>query len=269
MATGAPGGTGGARPALDNLKQGQIDLVDELREGFESLDRQTEWVLEVMIWSGGRIEEEFLHSLAGGGRDKVGLEYLGPAIYEKPVDREVARNYRLNVAASYLVPAFNDVTEELRWEFTEYGENPPDAGSQSHAAMRPAWEGLGARQWELLSELLEGFEGREGVLDWCQDLSAATLGEMENTFPRDVTGRDRTAVKNLVTPSEYARENPVGAWRYRHRMAAHIVLPWFNTALKEQASRASEQPVDVDEDVPEFELGEEDLFGEDAGDGGF
>lgn len=242
------------RPALDNLHTEQRELVMQLYDGFGWWWEVVEWSHDAVILSAGHISRELLRSMACLYGEPPIQKAILLGIGASPDESEFLRH---QIATQYVVPAFRRGLKEVRFDATEYGENPPDATKAEHVAFRPAWEELRVEQREVLREWWSGFEDLEALTEWCQRLSRAALGEESREFV-EVLGNGLDLISEAaVTTSEYAEKNPTLCKRVRAGAASVRLLPWFADAVQKQARRASEQTVEKRPDLPEYELGDD------------
>lgn len=242
------------RPALDNLHDQHKEAVERLYDGFSSYWEVVGWSHDVVILSAGGIERDLLRSTAC----LYGERPIQEAILswsDRPAGE--SRQVRHQMAVQYVVPAFRRAVREVRFDATEYGENPPDATKAEHVAFRPAWEELREKQRDVLKEWWGGFEDLEALVEWSQRLSRAVLGEENREFVEALTGGLDLMCRVAVTASEYAEENPMLCQRVRAGVASVRLLPWMADAVRKQVSRASEQTVEERPEVPEYELGDD------------
>jgi len=242
------------RPALDSLHTEQRELVEQLYGGFGSWWELAEWSHDSVILSAGLISRELLRGSACLYGEPNIKRALLVGVGSPPEESEFVRH---QIATQHVVPAFRRAVKEVRFDATEYGENPPDPSKAEHVAFRPAWEELRTKQREVIAEWWDGFEDLEAVTEWCQRLTRAALGEENRTFV-EVLGIGLDVLPQAaVTTSDYAQENPEVCQRVRAGVVWMRLLPWFADAVLKQVNRASEQTVEERRDVPEYELGDD------------
>lgn len=230
-------------PALPTLTRNVRDTRHRLLAGFESRRALLDWEQDLCIRTLGQVPQRFYRDIARSFRSAEDRTLLAVLLRDGvdgvELDREVARQERRRLAATFIVPAFNSAFRHLRPNAKQYVEDG-DAGSehapedQPYTAMRPALDELSDYQGRALSALLDGFPSGEAILDWGDDVHLATHGEIPQDFvSRCYTERATRRVLLDATP---------GAARERELLCAHYVLPHMNAGVRELAKRAGELP---------------------------
>ena len=209
--------------ALDVLDQHQETIRVELHRGFRDRREVVDWWQRAAVMTFGHIAEEWpAQSLL---HDRALLRYLVG-------DDRVSRRARGRYHSQWVEPACNDAYNHLKTEAVERlpedGQDPLqdiDPTGVDDPAMRPAFASLDRRQEECLQTLWGGFADRDALSAWVHSLNAASYGEIEREFARELM-QDRTAVRYLLDRREQE------AAIYRVRLAIDELLPAFAAAAK-------------------------------------
>ena len=137
----------------------------------------------------------------------------------------------------HVTDAYQAALRTLRTNATEYADgadheddHAPD--KQSAVAMRPSLREWDQRQAAALTDLLDGFDSREDIARWLDDVIMASYGEASGQWMRDLV-RDDVAVEILCGQS------PKHA-RGRRILAADKLLPNFRSGIRTLANNAAE-----------------------------
>jgi len=107
---------------------------------------------------------------------------------------------------------------------------------------------------DVLGELIAGFDSRRALLEWLQQLTTRTLGEIDTDFyrklgrqfrvdPQAGTSQDRVLLACLLTPEARTRHKEVPestAREVRRRLAASQILPARHRAVRRLRKDAGE-----------------------------
>jgi hypothetical protein len=237
------------RPALVRLVADVRGELATLMDGFESREAVLRWSQRLSVRTLGEIPQSFYQRLSrqfiparSAGRDapqeRAAISaLLAEQARERDIEAAKARELRRDLAAQYIIPASHRAFRGLRKDAGEYigeGEGAAhDPLAQSHIAMRPSLDELDARQATALMQLLGGFESREEILDWGEQLDLATHGELEERVARRFY-TERSTARTLLGESDAA------AWG-REILAAHHLIPTYNRGVRVLAGRAGEE----------------------------
>lgn len=236
---------GSYRPALVKLVEDVRDSERQLLRGFGSRREVLEWTQELAIRTLGEMPQDWFHQMARqfrGVPDSAHERTLVSALLRsqyrtRPLADTKAREFRRQLSARTIRPAAHRAFRELRADAGEYVDDGNDdghaPGKQQYVAMRPAIDELHQKQHAALTRLLDGFDDREGILEWGHDLELATHGEIDEEFITRCYGERST--RELLTSREASDR------RGRELFAAHYLIPVFNRGVRDLAGRAKEQ----------------------------
>ncbi|WP_226010517.1 hypothetical protein [Halomicrobium salinisoli] len=231
------------RPALVTLSEDVRERVTELQNGLRSERRVLEWLQEMTIRTLGNLDRRVYADMTRQFRGQQGIllaSMLRPGARRgrmEDLDEDVAERLRENLIAHYVHPAHRSAFRRLRPDATEYVDAAGDGDAhdpqrQRFIAMRPALSELETWQQRALEDLLDGFDGRDEILDWGNDILLATHGELGQEWLTRIYD-EPSAVEVLIGDSAQHE-------RARRLFAAHHVLPQYRAGVRVLAGRAGE-----------------------------
>lgn len=229
------------KAALVRLHDQQRDELRSFVEGFEDRTALIEWLHDFQLVTLGRVDEDVYQDL--GTRTMPLVVCLRPPERHKVRPRTTitpaeAEDTRRDIAAACLRPACRDALRDLRHtavQHVEEGESGPDPDRSPFTAMRPILDEYHTRQERLLTDLLDGFDGRMVLDEWLHDLDLGTYGEVEDVYD-DLD--HRVATRRTLQRALLGRID--NAKRTRATLAAKVLLPAFNSATRALAKAADE-----------------------------
>ena len=236
---------GSYRPALVKLVEDVRDSERRLLRGFGSRREILLWTQQLAVRTLGEMPQDWFHQMARQFRGVPSSAHertlvaalLRPGYRTRSLSEPQAREFRRQLSARTIRPAAHRAFRELRSDAGEYvddGDTDQHApGKQQYVAMRPAIDELYRKQERALTQLLDGFENREAILDWGHDLELATHGEISEEFVTRCYGERST--RNLLTSTDSSDR------RGRELFAAHHLIPVYNRGVRDLAGRAKEQ----------------------------
>jgi len=226
------------RPALVTLHTDIKDLKAEYRQGLDSERRLLTWLQEITVRTLGEIDasvyEDLPRELMG---DMPGLFVVTSVCPHEVINDEKAQRGREIWLTEQVTDAYQEAFRTLRTDATEYADegNGDDAHApdkQSAVAMRPSLREWDQRQSTALTGLLDGFDSREDISRWLDDVIMASYGEASGPWMRELV-RDEVAVEILCGQA------PKHA-RGRRILAADKLLPNFRAGIRTLANNAAE-----------------------------
>lgn len=236
---------GSYRPALVKLVEDVRDSERRLLRGFGSRREILLWTQELAVRTLGEMPQDWFHQMARQFRGVPSSDHertlvstlLRPNYRTRDLEEAKAREFRRQLSARTIRPAAHRAFRELRADAGEYVDNGDSdqhaPGKQQYVAMRPAIHELHENQESTLESLLDGFDDREGILDWGHDLELATHGEIDEAFVTRCYGERST--RRLLTGADQSDR------RGRELFAAHYLIPVYNRGVRDLAGRAKEQ----------------------------
>jgi len=235
------------RPALVTLSQDMRELTEELLDGLRSERRVLTWLQEITVGTLGYLDQLVYEDMARQFRGDQGV-LLGALLVESKREGDncdlsegAVVDLRQRFLAEFVHPAHRNAFRDLRSDATEYVDGAADEDvhnpdRQRFVAMRPALTELQQWQDRALSQLLDGFDGRDAVLDWGHDILLATHGELgEEWISRCCRERSTLRVLTGDTPADADA---------RRLFAAYHVLPQFRAGVRVLSGRAGEMAED-------------------------
>jgi len=227
------------RPALVTLHNDITDLKDEYRAGLRSERRLLTWLQEMTVRTLGEIDRQVYEDLPREMLGKQpGLFVVASVRPHDGIDNERARRGRELWLAEHVTEAYQAALRTLRTNATEYA-GAADDGDEAHApekqsavAMRPSLREWDQRQRRALTDLLDGFDSREDISRWLDDVIMASYGEASGSWMRELV-RDEVAVEILC--GETSKHE-----RGRRILAADKLLPNFRRGIRTLANNAAE-----------------------------
>lgn len=274
---------GSYRPALVALTRDLRELREELLAGFPRRRDVLDWVQRLTVRSLGELPQRYYREIGRQFRvERVGEErfqgVLLAALLEpkarsrdlvdvfrdgegairldgEPADlsaaeleEEIVTRLRERLVTRLLRPAYDRAYRELRPDATEYADESDegdvhDPREQKHPSMRPTLGELDSWQNLALSQLLEGFDDRQEVIEWGDIVELATAGsinriEATRDHDRDFIERvymERSARSILLGDDLEHR-------RGREILAATHLAPAFNLGVREIFGSTGEVP---------------------------
>jgi len=226
------------RPALVTLHNDITDLKDEYRSGIRSERRLLTWFQEVTVRTLGEIDakvyQDLPRELMG---DQAGMFVVASVRPHDGIDDTKARRGREIWLAEYVTDAYQQAFRTLRTDATEYADEGHDEDihapdKQSAVAMRPSLREWDQRQRTALVDLLNGFNGRDEISRWLDDVIMASYGEASGSWMRELV-QDEVAVEVLCGDSDKHE-------RGRRILAADKLLPNFRSGIRTLANNAAE-----------------------------
>ncbi|MFC6757880.1 MULTISPECIES: hypothetical protein [Haloarcula] len=226
------------RPALVTLHNDIRDLKDEYRGGLRSQRRLLTWLQEITVRTIGEIDaqvyEDLPRELMG---EKLGMFVVASVRPHEGIDDERARRGRELWLTEHVTSAYQHAFRTLRTSATEYVDSAEDEDAhapdkQSAVAMRPSLREWDQRQATALTDLLDGFDEREEISRWLDDVIMASYGEASGAWMRELV-RDEVAVEILC--GQAAKHE-----RARRILAADKLLPNFRRGIRKLANNAAE-----------------------------
>ncbi|WP_144900891.1 hypothetical protein [Halobellus captivus] len=234
------------RPALETLSRDQRELLRSWLAGFADRAGLLRWCHEATIATLGQLPPEW-------HRDRLmSLSELTTLVVvdaererwldqDALLDAERAREWRLAVASSDLIPACQTALRRIRWSAVEYtsdhdDDNPAyvDVADQDEPAMRPGLGETATRQRWVIERGLAGFDSRDEIVEsWIPVAIHASFGELDESLA-SAFWSERPLRAMFVD-----RDDPAAQF-YRESFLALEFLPAFNAAVEQLADRAGE-----------------------------
>ena len=236
------------RPALVKLTSDLEEMSDELMDGFRKRADVLDWMQRLTIRTLGELPQRWYHEMARqfrgvpkSARERTLLSaMLVPAVRDRDLDEDDATELRSRLIALAIAPAYHRAFRKLRADAGEYVDETDGSVSghsphvQRYVAMRPAIDELERNQQEAMSDLLEGFDDRQEIIDWGRSVELATHGEIDEMFIARCYREESTA--SMLTSGRVVDK------RARELFCAHHLIPQFNRGVRDLAGRAKEQP---------------------------
>lgn len=234
------------RPALEKLARDQRDALGSWVSGFESRADLLLWSHEATIATLGQLSptwhKQRLMSLAELSALIVTDDRYRWIGESKTLDRDEAREFRIALAASDLLPACEAAIRSIRWSTVERTPDEDDENAhlrvnveaQTAPAMRPGLEETARRQRWCIDRALEGFDSVDDVVgSWVPVAMQASFGEIDPdigaAFWREQPLRD-----------VFIYRDDRAARFFRESFVALELLPPFNNAVAQLADRSGE-----------------------------
>ena len=234
------------RPALETLSRDQRDLLQSWLAGFRDRADLLRWCHEATVATLGQLPPEW-------HRDRLlSLSELTTLVVvdeerrrwldeDALLGHERAREWRLAVASSDLIPACQTALRRIRWSAVEYtndadDDNPAfvDVEDQNEPAMRPGLGETAKRQEWVLDRGIEGFDGRDEIVEtWIPVAIHASFGELDEDLASAFWSEE--PLREM-----FVERDDRAAQFYRESFLALEVLPAFNRAVEQLADRAGE-----------------------------
>jgi len=222
---------------LDSLRAQQKHLQESLLRGFGSRREVVEWCHAVDVVSAGQTPSTW-HSELIEDRWRVACfvadASLRDAIAPNAPERASTRkSVRRETIRETLLPAFRSATKLLRNRVGEFSDTDGVEGAErmEYIAGRPRLHQRAIEQHRLLRRTLrEPPRTEAAVLDWAEDVIAATEGHAPETFVEDVLDRHGEWWFSLTNGPSVQLE-----W-----LLADDVFPAMNTLLSILAQDANE-----------------------------
>jgi hypothetical protein len=232
------------RPALVSLALDVREMERDLLEGFASRREVLEWTQRLTIRTLGELDTSVYRDLArqfrkGEHRQQGTLlsALLVGGARRRDLDDDVAEELRERLLVSVIAPAFHRAFHRLRKDATEYIEKAEEAAhdptKQQYVAMRPALDELETWQQRALSDLLDGLDGTEELIEWAESLELATHGEVDERLVERCYQEQSTRALLL---------GEQGTDSARELFAAYHLLPRFNAGVRDLSGKAGELP---------------------------
>lgn len=229
------------KPALEKLRQDQIELIDKFNRGFDSRREIVEWIPHLSLCTLGVLKNSILRQLVfGRHRLKV---FLG--------DSRQARFHRRNLLDGYIQQSWNMSFEALRDKSKEYVQEVdnideiPESNTQKYAAMRPYLTELKNKQEKTIKQLLNGFNDRHEFTVWCNKLNHASNGYISRQFGSDLIFQ-RSIKKHLFKNTDKPRKSLF----HRVNLCATHIVPPYNTAIRYTAKETGEFDEAIENTLP-------------------
>ena len=226
------------RPALVTLHNDITDLKDEYRRGLRSERRLLTWLQEMTVRTLGEIDAQVYEDLPREMLGKQpGLFVAASVRPHEGIDDDRARRGRELWLAEHVTEAYQAALRTLRTDATEYADEGHDddrhaPDKQSAVAMRPSLREWDQRQRRALTDLLGGFDARDQISRWLDDVIMASYGEASGSWMRELA-RDEVAVEILCGETDKHA-------RGRRILAADKLLPNFRSGIRTLANNAAE-----------------------------
>jgi len=223
-------------PGLPTLRAQQQELVDRLRDGFESREAIFMWTHAAAALSFGHVPDDWFVSLL---RDRFRIAALledadkRDALTPHAPDADQAAVVRDSIQQTTLSEAFRQARADIRSSSSDHPEGQADPEQQRFLGMRPRLHEVAVEQHDVLQSTFLGFDSRRAILDWADHLDYATLGFLPAGIPSRVA--DPTSDWWAVL-----RSGKGGAWLQLR--LAQTVLPACNEALRAAMQSGTEQP---------------------------
>jgi len=234
------------RPALETLSRDQRELLQSWLAGFADRADLLRWCHEATVATLGQLPPEWhrdrLMSLSELTTLVVVDEQRRRWLDEDALlDPDRAREWRLAVASTDLVPACQTALRRIRWSAVEYtndadDDNPAfvDVEDQDEPAMRPGLGETATRQRWVVDRGLEGFDSRDEIVEtWLPYAIHASFGELDEDLA-SAFWSEQPLREMFVERDDRA------AKFYRESFLALEFLPAFNRAVEQLADRAGE-----------------------------
>lgn len=236
------------RPALESLSRDQRRLVRSWIAGFSDRRELLSWCHEATVLTLGQLPPEWhrdrLMSLSELTTlvvvEEERTRWLEEDVLLSPRN---AREWRLAIASTDVLPACQEALRKLRWSSVEYTDDATDKSDrktfisvddQEAPAMRPALDETSTRQRWVIDEALDGFASLDEIVEtWAPVAIHASFGEVD----QDLTAafwRERPLREMFIE-----REDDAARW-FRESFVALELLPAFNRAIDELSDRAGE-----------------------------
>ena len=234
------------RPALETLSRDQRELLRSWLAGFADRADLLRWCHEATVATLGQLPPEW-------HRDRLmSLSELSTLVVDERerrrwldedalLDRERAREWRLAVASTDLIPACQTALRRIRWSAVEYtsdhdDDNPAyvDVDDQDEPAMRPGLGETAERQRWVVDRGLEGFDSRDEIVEsWIPVAIHASFGELDESLASAFWSEQPLRAM-------FVDRDDRAAQFYRESFLAVEFLPAFNRAVEQLADRSGE-----------------------------
>lgn len=245
-------------PGLPTLRAQQRDLIQRLRDGFDSRRSILLWTHAVAAVSLGLVSDEWFGRLFSlGNRYRLAALLAAPgdraAMCSSPPDESTADFVRDDVQQATLSGAFQRARSELRanaGDYTDGDDGVSDTDNQRFLAMRPRVHQIVVEQHNAILDAFSGFDSRRQVLDWVDHVDYATTGYLDQKFVDEATAM-HSEWWHLLTASDDR-----SVWL--EARLAQEVLPACNRAIREAVRTGEEAPKTAD--LQERNVGAEDAY---------
>jgi len=238
----------GTLPALDDLDHRANQLLEELRDGFQTLPELLYWTHDFTTISLGTVPDSVL---IGMESDPTLQKAMLDVLDDDDDDDRAAfarRLYEKHIFTRYYQSGY----KVLKTSANQYvgAEDLSTEDADSPIGFRPALEEIQERQRRSLESLVDGFESLDALSDWRHDLVAATYGTVDRSLLRGLA-REKPLIRMMAHPGmdDSATLTRKGAKLGRLRFGFVTLMPEFAKGIREMAGTSVEAlPKEADKD---------------------